>query len=62
MPNDMDAPKDDVSFGKLQVNVPVCTSKAAVTIHLTNATVEMFQFAVFIFCGKKRDRIKVLIW
>ncbi len=41
MPNDMYVPKDDVSFGKLQVNVPVCTSKAVVTIHMANATVEI---------------------
>ena len=36
MPNDMDVQKADVSFGQLQVNVPACTSKAAVTIHMAN--------------------------
>lgn len=41
MPDDMDVPKDDVSFGKLQVNVPACISKAAVTVHMANATVEI---------------------
>lgn len=43
---------------------------ASVKIHLPEATLEIaegtsqqtFQSAVFIFCGKKRDRIKALIW
>ena len=41
IPNDMDVPKADVSFSKLQVNVPVYTSKATVTIHMADATVEI---------------------